>query len=150
LILAEGIFKDFYPALGQPAGSPERLALINVIQYLEDLSDRQAAEAVRSRIDWKYVLGLALPDWLRLQMKPEWFRQNGRQFDSYGLPTDKAKREELAVTNDKDGFYLLRAIYSKEGPQEKIDKQRRKPYDGSGCSSFIRHMVKSFGEQKTN
>jgi transposase len=32
------------------------------MQYLEDLSDRQAADAVRSRIDWKYFLGLALDD----------------------------------------------------------------------------------------
>jgi transposase len=30
------------------------------MQFIEDLSDRQAAEAVRSRIDWKYVLGLEL------------------------------------------------------------------------------------------
>jgi len=55
-------FKDLYPTLGQPAESPGRLALITIMQYLEDLSDRQAAEAVRSRIDWKYILGLALDD----------------------------------------------------------------------------------------
>src|SRR5919109_1621520 len=32
------------------------------IQFAEGLSDRQAADAVRSRIDWKYVLGLDLTD----------------------------------------------------------------------------------------
>jgi hypothetical protein len=32
------------------------------MQFLENLSDRQAAEAVRSRIDWKYLLGLELTD----------------------------------------------------------------------------------------
>ncbi len=53
-------FQDLYPALGQPAESPGGLALITVMQYVEDLSDRQAAEAVRSRIDWKYMLGLRL------------------------------------------------------------------------------------------
>jgi transposase len=55
-------FQDFYPALGQPAESPGRLALITVMQFLKDLSDRQAADAVRSRIDWKYILGLELDD----------------------------------------------------------------------------------------
>jgi transposase len=33
-----------------------------VLQFLEDLTDRQAADAVRSRIDWKYALGLELTD----------------------------------------------------------------------------------------
>jgi transposase len=55
-------FTNLYPALGQPAESPGRLALITVMQYLEDLTDRQAADAVRSRIDWKYILGLKLDD----------------------------------------------------------------------------------------
>ena len=61
-IFADENFKDLYPALGQPAESPGRLALITILQYLEDLPDRQAAEAVRSRIDWKYMLGLRLDD----------------------------------------------------------------------------------------
>src|SRR3954469_8889096 len=45
---------------GQPALSPARLALVLVLQFVEGLSDRQAAEAVRSRIDWKYALALEL------------------------------------------------------------------------------------------
>lgn len=61
-IFADETFQDLYPALGQPAESPGRLALITVMQYVEDLSDRQTAEAVRSRIDWKYMLGLSLED----------------------------------------------------------------------------------------
>jgi len=61
-IFEDETFQDLYPALGQPAESPGRLALITVMQYVEDLSDRQAAEAVRSRIDWKYMLGLSLED----------------------------------------------------------------------------------------
>lgn len=36
--------------------------MVTVLQFAEGLSDRQAAEAVRSRIDWKYLLGLALED----------------------------------------------------------------------------------------
>jgi transposase len=61
-IFADATFQDLYPALGQPSESPGRLALITVMQYVENLSDRQTAEAVRSRIDWKYMLGLSLED----------------------------------------------------------------------------------------
>ena len=55
-------FADLFPKRGQPAFSPWRLALITVMQFTEGLSDRQAAEAVRSRIDWKYALSLKLED----------------------------------------------------------------------------------------
>ena len=46
----------------KPAEAPGRLALATVLQYVEGLSDRQAADAVRGRIDWKYALGLSLID----------------------------------------------------------------------------------------
>jgi len=55
-------FRRFYPARGQPGLAPWRLALVTVFQFLEQLSDRQAADAVRSRIDWNYALGLELTD----------------------------------------------------------------------------------------
>jgi transposase len=55
-------FAALFPTRGQPAASPARLALATVLQFAEGLSDRQAADAVRSRIDWKYVLGLELTD----------------------------------------------------------------------------------------
>ena len=47
---------------GQSALSPGQLALVTVMQFAEGLTDRQAAEAVRSRIDWKYALGLEITD----------------------------------------------------------------------------------------
>jgi len=47
---------------GRPAESPGNLALVTVVQYLENLSDRQAAEEVRGRIDLKYLLGLEIDD----------------------------------------------------------------------------------------
>jgi transposase len=53
-------FRELYPARGQPGLNPWRLALVTVFQFLENLSDRQAADAVRARIDWKYALGLEL------------------------------------------------------------------------------------------
>jgi transposase len=55
-------FAKLYPVEGQPAYAPWRLAVVTVLQYAENLSDRQAANAVRERIDWKYSLGLELSD----------------------------------------------------------------------------------------
>jgi transposase len=55
-------FRNLYPTRGQPALPAWRLALVTVFQFLEHLSDRQAADAVRGRIDWKYALGLDLTD----------------------------------------------------------------------------------------
>src|ERR1700675_4044892 len=55
-------FADLFPTKGQPAEAPWRLALISIMQYAEGLTDRQAADAVRTRIDWKYALSLELTD----------------------------------------------------------------------------------------
>jgi transposase len=58
----DGQFVALFPRRGQPAEAPWRLALVTVMQFAENLSDRQAADAVRARIDWKYALGLELED----------------------------------------------------------------------------------------
>jgi transposase len=55
-------FADLFPLRGQPAAAPWRLALVTVLQFVEGLPDRQAADAVRSRLDWKYALSLELTD----------------------------------------------------------------------------------------
>ena len=56
------VFADLYPLQGQPSYSPWRLALVSIMQFAENLSDRQAADAVRARLDWKYALSLELGD----------------------------------------------------------------------------------------
>ena len=61
-VFADADFADLYPKLGQPAYAPWRLALVTLMQFREGLSDRQAADAVRGRIDWKYLLTLDLAD----------------------------------------------------------------------------------------
>ena len=61
-IYTDSLFVSLFSQLGQPAETPWRLALVTVLQFAEGLSDRQAADAVRSRIDWKYLLGLELED----------------------------------------------------------------------------------------
>jgi transposase len=55
-------FSELFEVRGRPAITPWRLALVTLMQFSEGLSDRQAAEAVRARIDWKYALGLRLSD----------------------------------------------------------------------------------------
>ena len=55
-------FSELFSRTGQPALTAWRLALVTVLQYIENLTDRQAADAVRRCIDWKYLLGLELQD----------------------------------------------------------------------------------------
>jgi transposase len=62
-----GLYRDeqfvaLFSGRGQPAEAPWRLAVVVLLQEVEGLTDRQAAEAVRGRIDWKYALGLELAD----------------------------------------------------------------------------------------
>lgn len=61
-IYADEDFSELFETRGRPSIAPWRLALVTVMQFSEGLSDRQAAEAVRARIDWKYALGLRLTD----------------------------------------------------------------------------------------
>lgn len=60
--LADEVFAAAFGVRGRPGWPPSRLAVITVLQMLEDLGDRQAAEAVRTRLDWQYLLGLGLAD----------------------------------------------------------------------------------------
>ncbi|WP_344612472.1 transposase [Dactylosporangium salmoneum] len=57
-------FTDWFPVDGRRGVSPARLALVSVsvLQYAENLTDRQAARAVACRIDWKYALGMELAE----------------------------------------------------------------------------------------
>ena len=61
-IYDDDTFAALFPSQGKPAFAPWRLALITIMQFAEGLTDRQAAEAVRGRIDWKYALSLELTD----------------------------------------------------------------------------------------
>jgi transposase len=61
-IYADEAFADLFPTHGQPAFAPWRLALVTIFQFMEGLTDRQAAGAVRDRLAWKYALSLELCD----------------------------------------------------------------------------------------
>ncbi|MGC0416355.1 transposase [Embleya sp. AB8] len=62
VVFSDGRFAGLFPVRGRRAWSPGRLAMVSVLQFAEGLSDRQAAEAVRARIDWKFALGPELTD----------------------------------------------------------------------------------------
>src|SRR5207244_3163842 len=62
IIFQDEDFTTLFPAWGQPGLPPWRLALVTIMPFRENLADRQAAEAVRARIDWKYLLSLELTD----------------------------------------------------------------------------------------
>jgi hypothetical protein len=64
----DGDFAGWYPRDGRPGISPAQLATVSVLQFLLDLSDRDAAEAVRCRIDFKDALG---PDPRRSRLLPQ-------------------------------------------------------------------------------
>jgi transposase len=61
-LFADEQFVSAFGVRGKPGISPEQLALVTVLQFAENLTDRQAADAVRGRIDWKYALSLELTD----------------------------------------------------------------------------------------
>lgn len=62
VLYADQDFVGLFAVRGRPAVAPWRLAMVLVMQVMEGLSDRQAAQAVRARLDWKYALGLELTD----------------------------------------------------------------------------------------
>ena len=60
--MADELFAAAFGARGRPGQPPSRLAVVTVLQMGEELTDREAAEAVRTRLDWQYLLGLGLAD----------------------------------------------------------------------------------------
>ncbi len=196
-LFADELFRKLFAWRGQPAEAPGRLAVVTVLQFAEGLSDQQAADAVRSRLDWKYLLALelkdpgfdasvlsefrsrlvaggeeqllfetvlkqlgeagllkrggrartdathvlaavrtlhrlecvgetlrqaldvlavAVPEWLRAQVPPEWFERYGRRFEDYRLPEARSARYALAETIGADGFQLLGWVCAPSAP----------------------------------
>nr|WP_083468240.1 transposase [Methylobacterium tarhaniae] len=61
-VFTDAQFTALFSSRGRPAEAPWRLALVTMLQFAENISDRRAAEAARGRIDWKDLLGLDLTD----------------------------------------------------------------------------------------
>ena len=62
-LFPDDAFADLFPSgKGRPSVPADVIATVMVLQALEGLSDREAADALRLRIDWKVSCGLALTD----------------------------------------------------------------------------------------
>ena len=62
-LFPDEVFADLFPSgRGRPSEPADVVATVMVLQALEGLSDREAAEALRLRIDWKVACGLSLTD----------------------------------------------------------------------------------------
>jgi transposase len=61
-LFGDAEFAAAFGVVGRPGWSPGRLMLVTVLQRAENLTDRQAAEAVRRDLSWKYAMGLGLAD----------------------------------------------------------------------------------------
>ena len=57
-VYRDELFAPLFPVRGRAVVAPWRLMLVTILQFAENLTDRQAADAVRSRIDWKYALSV--------------------------------------------------------------------------------------------
>ena len=71
-VFADADFADLFPKLGQPGLPPWRLALVTLLQFRENLPDRHAAEAVRARIDWKYLMWTAREWASHIEVEHRW------------------------------------------------------------------------------
>jgi hypothetical protein len=120
------LFADLYPQVGHYGEPPWRLVLVTLMQFSENLTDRQAADAVRSLNRLEIVgetlyyalntLAQLVPEWLKEQVTAEWFVRYGKRFSDYQQPKGKSGRQELAGTIGRDGLHLLTAIYQSSAP----------------------------------
>ncbi len=95
-------FAILFPRRGQPAEAPGRLALATVLQFMECLSDRQAADAVRARIDWKYALGLELTDCgFDHTVLSEFRTPPSGEDDPYCYPGTNILRNKLGIRDER-------------------------------------------------
>ncbi|WP_307531981.1 transposase [Streptomyces umbrinus] len=119
VVFADDDFTHLYPADGRPGFSPGQLALVSVLQFAENLSDRAAADAVRTRIDRKYGLGLELDDpGFDYSLLSE-FRARlteGDRADQLLQAGGKAAVRERAEEFGRDGQKLLTAAWASDAP----------------------------------
>lgn len=129
-------FAALFPTVGQPAEASWRLALVTMMQFRENLTDRQAAEAgQRQRTDATHVvaavhlltriemvgetlrqalnhLATVVPDWLRDHVPSDWYERYSKSFDEYRMPKAETALLTLAEQIGQDGLQLLLQIDS--------------------------------------
>ncbi|MFI1333021.1 hypothetical protein ACH4U7_23520 [Streptomyces sp. NPDC020845] len=125
-LFADAEFAEAF-ATGPRGWSPGRLGLVTVLQMAENLTGRQAAEAVRdlNRLELAgeavraalEALTCADPDWVAQSVDvASWSRRYGPRVDSRRLPTSRTKQQKLAVDFARDGFALLGAVHHSSSP----------------------------------
>jgi transposase len=122
-VFSDEAFEPLFTARGQPAAVPWRLALVTVLQFAEGLSDREAAEAVRARIDWKYLLGLELTD--------------------HGFDYSILSRFRDRLIEGKAEMLLLRQILDKSQEFGLIRKRSDMRTDATHVLASVRNMNRS-------
>jgi len=115
-------FAALFPAWGSPGLPPWRLALVTIMQFREQLSDRQAAEAVRARIAWKYLLGLDLTDpgfdfSVLCEFRDRWDQAEMRNTVVYGVNPQSPDSHKKFRSKYKFQFPLLVDTGQKVGEQ---------------------------------
>jgi len=110
-------FADLFSTRGQPAEAPWRLILVCIFQFIEGLTDRQAAEAVQQRIDWKYALALALTDpgfdFSVLSKFRARLLAGGREMELFEIMLDHLKTRGLLKARGRqrtDSTHILAAV----------------------------------------
>ncbi|NES19372.1 MAG: transposase [Symploca sp. SIO3E6] len=135
-IYKDSDFKELFSAqCGQSALSPAKLALITIMQFVEKLSDTQAANAVRSRIDWKYLLGLDLTNSGFDSSLLSEFRSRLSQQDSTNKLLDimllRFQEKKLLKARGKQSIDSTKVIAT----VNKLNPCPRSPTSSSGLSS---------------
>ncbi len=118
----EGLWSDedfahWYSRDGRPGLSPAQLATVSMLQFLLNLSDRQATEAVRRRIEFTCALGLELDDpGFRHSVLTDFrdrLAQAGRADELMGLALERMKQAGLVTERGSartDSTYVLAAV----------------------------------------
>lgn len=110
-------FEEWYPRDGKSGLPPAQLATVSVLQFLLELSDRQAAESVRNRIGFKYALGMELEDPGFHHSVLADFRERlaveGREDKRLGLALEKIRAVDQARERGRqrtDSTHVLAAV----------------------------------------
>jgi transposase len=108
-IYSDEQFASLYPKTGQLAEQPWRLAVMSIIQYMENYTDRQVAEAVKTRIDLKYALSLELTD-------------PGCDFSVRSRIPQSLDQRQLGRSSPHDVAHYLSRAWLVEGTREAADR----------------------------
>src|SRR5918912_1238650 len=120
-VFSDAQFAPLFPSRGQPAETPWRLALVTVLQFAENLSDRRGAggrlscaiETLRAALS---ALATAAPEWLRAHADPAWPERYAKSADEVHIPQGEAARRAYAEQVGHDGHVLLATIMAPDAP----------------------------------